>query len=76
MIIDGLKLTKKEDVNIFTKRFVTQSANIVLDEIDGKPNINKMQPPKRIIIRNNKDGYNFIKPDSPFFENTEYIVED
>ena len=63
-------------MNIFTKKFVTQSANAVLDEIDGKPNLNKMTPPKRIIIRNNKDGYNFIKPDSVFFKDTEYIVED
>ena len=76
VIIDGLKLTKKADINIFTKKFVTQSANAVLDEIDGKPNLNKMTPPKRIIIRNNKDGYNFIKPDSVFFKDTEYIVED
>ena len=76
VIIDGLKLTKKADINIFTKKFITQSANALLDEVDGKPNLNKMVPPKKIIIRNNKDGYNFIKPDSVFFKDTDYIVED
>ena len=76
IIIDGLKLTKKTDVNIFTKKFVAQSPNALLDEIDGKENLNKMAPPKRIIIKNNKDNYNFIKPDSEFFKDTEYIIED
>ena len=76
IIIDGLKLTKKTDINIFTKKFVAQSANALLDEVDGKSNVNKMTPPKRIIIKNNRDNYNFIKPDSEFFKDTEYITED
>ena len=75
VVIDGLKLKNKVDVNIFTKKFVEQSANIVKDEIDGKPNVNKMTAPKKIIIRNNTEGYNFIKPESEFFKDTVIIEE-
>ena len=75
IVVDGLTLTNPCDVNIFTERFVEQSKNALKDEIDGVPNINKMAPPKRIVIKNNKNGYKFITPDSPFFENTEFIVE-
>ena len=76
VIIDGLKLTKKTDINIFTKKFVQRSADALKDEIDGKPNLNKMTPPKRIIIKNNSEHYNFIKPESDFFKDTEYIIEE
>ena len=75
VVIDGLKLKNKVDVNIFTKKFVEQSVNIVKDEIDGKPNVNKMTAPKKIIIRNNTEGYNFIKPESEFFKDTVIIEE-
>ena len=75
VIIDGLTLTKDTPVNVFTKRFVEQSQNAHLDEIDGEPNVNKMTPPVRIVIKNNKNGYKFIKPESEFFKNTE-IIED
>ena len=75
IVIDGLTLTNPCAVNIFTERFVEQSKNAVKDEVNGEPNENKMQPPKRIVIKNNKNGYNFIKPDSEFFANTEFIVE-
>ena len=75
VVIDGLKLTNKADVNIFTKKFVEQSEYAQLDEIDGKPNVNKMTPPKKIVIRNNTEGYNFIKPESSFFKTTEFIEE-
>ncbi|MBR5140315.1 MAG: hypothetical protein IKV16_04590 [Clostridia bacterium] len=76
VVIDGLTLTKPTEVNIFTKRFVEQSKNAHLDEIDGAPNVNKMTPPKRIVIKNNKNGYKFVKPESEFFKNTEFIIED
>ena len=46
-----------------------------MDEIDGVPNINKTTPPKKIIIRNNKQGLEFIKPEGEFFKNTEIIEE-
>ena len=76
VVIDGLTLTNPTDVNIFTKKFVEQSKNAHLDEIDGVPNVNKMTPPTRIVIKNNKNGYKFIKPESEFFKNTEFIIED
>jgi len=76
VIIDGITLTNPTNINIFTKRFVEQSKYAHLDEIDGNPNLNKMTPPKRIVIKNNTHGYNFIKPQSEFFENTEFIIED
>ena len=76
IIIDGLSLTTPSDVNIFPARYIEQIANAHLDEIDGKPNLNKTTPPKRIIIRNNKGGYKFILPDTEFFKNTELIIED
>lgn len=76
VVIDGLTLTNPSEVNIFTKKFVEQSKNAVKDEINGEPNVNKMSAPKRIVIKNNKNGYNFIKPDSEFFKDTEFIIED
>jgi len=76
IIIDGLTLTTPNDINIFPARYVEQIANAHLDEIDGKPNLNKTTPPKRIIIRNNKGGYKYILPDTEFFSKTELIVED
>ena len=76
IIIDGLELTTPNDINIFPKAYVEKIANALLDEIDGKPNVNKTKPPKRIIIRNNKGGYKYILPDTEFFKNTELIIED
>ena len=75
IVIDGLTLTNPGDVNIFTKKFIEQSKNAVKDEIDGNPNVNKMAAPKSIVIKNNKNGYNFIGPDSPFFKDTVITVE-
>ena len=76
IIIDGLTLKNPCDINIFPKAYVERIANALLDEIDGKPNVNKTTPPKRIIIRNNKAGYKYILPDTDFFKNTELIIED
>ena len=76
LIIDGLVLTNPTDINIFPAKYVEQIAKANLDEIDGQPNVNKVAPPKRIIIRNNKGGYKYILPDSEFFKDTELIIED
>ena len=74
--MDNLKITNGNTINIFTQNFVEQSKYILDDEVDGKPNVNKMEPPKKIVIKNNKDGIKFIKPESEFFKNTEFIIED
>ena len=76
IIIDNLTLTTPNDVNIFPARYIEQIRYAHLDEIDGKPNLNKTTPPKRIIVKNNKNGYKFIMPDTEFFSETELIVED
>ena len=76
IIIDGLKLTTPNDVNIFPAKYIEQISFAHLDEIDGKPNVNKTTPPKRIVIKNNKNGYKFKMPDTEFFRNTELIIED
>lgn len=76
IIVDNLKITSGNTINIFTQKFVEQSKYILDDEVDGKPNVNKMAPPKKIVIKNNKDGINFVKPESEFFKNTEFIIED
>ena len=76
IIIDGLTLTTPADINIFPAKYVEQISNAHLDEIDGKPNLNKTRAPKRIVIKNNKGGYKYILPDTEFFKNTELIIED
>jgi len=76
IIIDGLTLTTPNDINIFPAKYIEQIRFANLDEIDGKPNVNKTTPPKRIIIRNNKGGYKYILPDTEFFKDTELIIED
>ncbi len=41
---------------------------------DGKPNVNPYQPPEFIkVINNEKNGYEVIVPDVPFFRDTEII---
>jgi hypothetical protein len=75
IIIDGLTLTNPADVNIFPPRYIEQTANAHKDTVDGQPNLNKTAPPMRIVIRNNKGGYKFIKPDTEFFKDTEFIIE-
>ena len=76
VIVDNLRLTGGDTLRLFTEPFVEQYKNILKDEIDGEPNKNKMIPPKKIIIRNNKAGLKFILPDSDFFKDTEIIFED
>ena len=76
IIIDNFSITEGDTISLITAPFIEQSKNIVLDEVDGKPNINKMIPPRRIIIRNNKSGLKYLLPDSEFFKNTEIIFED
>ena len=76
IIIDNFSITEGDTVSLITEPFIEQSKNIMLDEIDGKPNVNKMIPPKKIIIRNNKSGLKYILPDSDFFKDTEIIFED
>ena len=75
IVIDNFNITEGKDVNIFTAKFVEQSEHILDDTVDGKPNENKMIPPKKIVIKNNKAGINYIKPDTAFFKNTDFIIE-
>ena len=76
IIIDNLSITNGKKIHLFTPPFVEQSKLILQDEIDGVPNKNKMVPPKKIIVRNNKAELEFILPDSDFFKDTEFIFED
>ena len=76
IIIDNLSIAIGKKVHMFTPPFVEQSKVILQDEIDGVPNKNKMVPPKKVIVRNNKAGLEFILPDSDFFKDTEFIFED
>ncbi len=76
IIVDNLKITNGKTVNLFTQSFVEQSKYILDDEVDGKPNVNKMTPPKKIVIKNNHDGINYVKPETEFFKNTEFIIEE
>ena len=76
IIIDNFQLTTENKVYIFSKQLVDQLNTLTsMDEIDGVPNINKTTPPRKIIIRNNKQGLEFIKPEGEFFKNTEIIEE-
>ena len=76
IIIDNLKLTTDNKVYIFGTGLVKQLNELACkDEIDGVTNINKTTPPKKIIIRNNTQGLEFIKPEGEFFKNTEIIEE-
>ena len=75
IIIDNFDITCGKTVNLFTAHFVEQSKHILDDEIDGKPNANKMVPPKKIVIKNNKAGINYIKPDTAFFKDTVIVEE-
>ena len=75
IIIDNLKLKSAKKVNIFEPILLKQLEKAILDEVDGKPNINKIVPPKKIIIRNNTQGLEFIKPEGEFFKDTEIIEE-
>ena len=75
IIIDNFTLTEGDTVDIFSPNLVKQLDNAWRDEIDGKPNVNKTVPPKKIIIRNNTQGLKFIKPEGEYFKNTEIIEE-
>ena len=76
IVIDNFQLTKGNEVHIFSPNLVSQLDNAWRDEVDGKPNVNKMIPPKKIIIRNNKSKLKYILPESDFFKDTEIIFED
>jgi hypothetical protein len=75
IIIDNLQLTSENKVHIFCPSFVKQLEEVCGDEINGNPNVNKTVPPKKIIIRNNTQGLEFIKPEGEFFKNTEIVEE-
>ena len=76
VIIDNFRLTEGDTVNIFNEGLIKQLELACKDEVNGKPNVNKTVPPKRIIIRNNTQGLKFIKPEGEFFKDTEFIIED
>lgn len=73
--IDNFRLTKGDEVHIFSPSLVEQLDNAWRDEIDGKPNVNKTVPPKKIIIKNNTQGLKFVKPEGEYFKNTEIVEE-
>lgn len=77
IIIDNVRpLDTKHKVHIFGSSLINQLNELATkDEIDGVPNINKTTPPKKIIIRNNVHGIEFVKPEGEFFKNTEIIEE-
>ena len=75
IIIDNLRLESSDTVYIFDPKFVEQLENAGKDEIDGKKNLNKVVPPKKIIIRNNSQGLKFITPNTEFFKNTQIVEE-
>lgn len=75
IVIDNLQLTSNNKVYIFSPTIVEQLNKACADEVDGKPNVNKTVPPKKIIIRNNTQGLEFIKPTGEFFKNTEIVEE-
>ena len=75
VIIDNLRLTTENKVYIFGPEIVKQLENACSDEINGKPNVNRTKPPKKIIIRNNTQGLEFIKPTGEFFKDTEIVEE-
>ena len=75
IIIDNLQLTTDNKVHIFSPTIIEQLEKACKDEIDGNPNVNKTTPPKKIIIRNNTQGLEFIKPTGEFFKNTEIVEE-
>ena len=75
IVIDNLRLTTDNKVHIFSPAIVEQLNKSCADEIDGKPNVNKTVPPKKIIIKNNTQGLEFIKPEGEFFKNTEIVEE-
>ena len=76
IIIDNFSITNGDSIQLITAPFIEQSKNIFCEEINGEPNKNKMIPPKKIIIRNNKSGLKYILPESDFFKDTEIIFED
>ena len=73
--IDNLTLPSADTVHIFDPKLIEQLENASKDEIDGKPNVNKVVPPKKIIIKNNIQGIKFIKPETEFFKNTKIVEE-
>ncbi len=75
IIIDNFNMTLGDEINLFVAPFDEMANEILQDDVDGKPNVNKMIAPKRVIIRNNKAGIKFILPKSYFFKDTEFIFE-
>ena len=75
IIIDNLRLTSANTVHIFDPKLVEQLEYACQDTVNEKPNLTKVIPPTRIIIKNNTQGLNFIKPDTEFFKNTEIVEE-
>ncbi len=73
IVIDGLKLTKKANINIYSSAFLALTKSI-LDEGSKNP----MTPSETVTIKNNIDEYTFVIPDKaayPYFEPTEFIFE-
>ncbi len=78
IVIDNFRLENENNnsVNIFYSKLIEALEGACKDEIDGKPNVNKTVPPKKVTIKNNTQGLKFIIPKTEYFANTEFIVED
>ena len=73
--LDNLKLKNPATVYLFSAPFL-KKGDVSGETYNGEPNLNPYQPPKKVTIKNNSYGYNFIGPeDSIFFKDT-LIVEE
>ena len=86
VVIDNLKIQNaKPEVNLFSDFSMKPNAggfyyrsiydpNLAIEGAkapDGKPNVNPYTPPEFItVINNEKNGYELVIPDVPFFEKT------
>ncbi len=76
--VDGLKLTNSNfKVNLFTPELLPLTNNIILDEIDGAQNVNKMTPPTTFTIKNSPTSYTYVVPNKtnyPYFKDTKFDI--
>jgi hypothetical protein len=82
IIIDGLKLTDPNVIELFSTGFVKKTNDIIKEKLpipeldeNGNPtgneievnNLNPTKPTEEVIIRNNTDGYTFNIPDKEIY---------
>ncbi len=68
--------TSKKTIDIFSGPGAT-TADIHNDVINGVENVNKVEPTKKVVIKNNLQGHEFLHPKhlSNAFEDVELVVE-